>query len=51
MAIISSLRCRRARRPVSFVGPRQFDRITVHRGCEVKNLDFTADGRGATLAW
>jgi hypothetical protein len=32
------------------IGPRRLDRITVDRGCEVNNLDFTAEGRGATLA-
>jgi hypothetical protein len=33
------------------IAPRRLDRITMDRGCEVKNLDFTAEGRGATLAW
>jgi hypothetical protein len=33
-----------------FIGPRRLDLTTVDRGCEVKNLDFTAEGRGATLA-
>jgi hypothetical protein len=32
------------------IGPRPIDRTTLDRGCEVNNLDFTADGRGATLA-
>jgi hypothetical protein len=31
------------------IGPRRLDRTTVDRGCEVKNLYFTAEGRGGTL--
>jgi hypothetical protein len=26
-----------------FIGPRRLDLTTVDRGCEVKNLDFTAE--------
>jgi hypothetical protein len=33
------------------ISPRRLDRTTVDRGCEVNNLDFTAEGKGATLAW
>jgi len=40
-----------ARSPAGvLIGSRRLDRTTVELRCEVKNLDFTAEGSGATLA-